>query len=290
MDIAFAKMHGLGNDFVVIEDLGEQLDLEPAAVRWFCDRHFGVGGDGLILIRPASTPGADFFMLYFNADGSTAEMCGNGVRCFAKYLADNSLLTPDQDILRVQTLGGIREVVVHRGGDGRMASATVDMGVPRLRPEEIPTTLPGEQVFECALETSAGTFEITAVNMSNPHAVIWVDDVDAAPVETVGPLIENHDVFPERVNVEFAELARDESGAPHILLRVWERGVGETMACGTGACATLVASVLSCRTGREATVELPGGELDIRWDADGRVYLTGPAEEAFSGVVSAPEG
>ena len=285
MDIGFTKMHGLGNDFVLIADLGEDLDLDPEAIRWFCDRHFGVGADGLILVRPATAPDADLFMLYFNADGSSAEMCGNGIRCFAKFVADRDVFPRENCVMRVQTLGGVREVTLERDADANVVSVTVDMGVPRLKPAEIPSTIEGDQIFECPVETEAGTFKVTAVNMGNPHAVIWVDDVDEAPVETVGPMIETHPSFPERTNVEFAQLVDD----GRIMLRVWERGVGETMACGTGACATLVASVLACLTGREATVELPGGELGIRWAEDGRVYMTGPAEEVFSGLVRAAE-
>ncbi|MBE0476735.1 MAG: diaminopimelate epimerase [Coriobacteriia bacterium] len=288
--MGFTKMHGLGNDFILIADLGGEVELDEAAVRWFCDRHFGVGADGLILLRPPTVPDADLSMLYRNADGTTAEMCGNGARCFAKYAAERDIIARESRLIRVQTLGGVREVTLQRDALGDVESATVDMGVPRLHPEEIPSTLPGEQVFECPIETAAGTFEVTAVNMGNPHAVVWVDDVDEAPVETVGPLIETHEVFPERTNVEFAQVVEGPEGPERILLRVWERGVGETMACGTGACATLVASVLACLTGRESVVEVPGGELVVRWAEDEHVYLTGPAEEVFSGVVRVPEG
>jgi len=279
--LEFTKMHGLGNDFVMIEDLDDTLDLDPEAVAYFCDRNFGIGADGLILVRPASVPDADFFMLYYNADGTTAEMCGNGVRCFAKYLVDHDLVSADVEDIRVQTLGGVRPVRVERALDGTMENATVDMGEPILEPADVPTSLQTDQVIAYPLETELGTFNVTAVSMGNPHAVLWVDDVEAAPVESLGPVIETHPAFPAKTNVEFAELV----SADHIRLRVWERGVGETLACGTGACATLVAAVLECRTGREATVELPGGELHIRLDDDGHVYMTGPATEVFSGSV-----
>ncbi|MDZ4177922.1 MAG: diaminopimelate epimerase [Coriobacteriia bacterium] len=285
MDIRFTKMHGLGNDFLVIEDLAEELDLAPEAVTWFCDRHFGIGGDGLILVRPARVSDAEFFMLYYNADGTTAEMCGNGIRCFAKYLVDHGHLAADSDSVRVQTLGGIKPITFTRDEDGRLLMATVDMGEPGLAPSQIPTTLPGESVYDCALETELGTFNITAVSMGNPHAVMWVDDVDCAPVDTVGPLIETHPAFPAKTNVEFAQYVGDET----IRLRVWERGVGETLACGTGACATLVAATLACYVGRFATIELPGGELSVRWDEDGHVYMTGPATEVFTGHVTIPD-
>ena len=280
MDLRFTKMHGLGNDFVVVDDLDRAWDIDPDAVRLLCDRHFGIGGDGLILVRPATVVGADFFMLYFNADGTTAEMCGNGIRCFAKWLVDRGHVKGDS--VRVQTLGGIKPVDVERGSDGLMTLARVDMGEPVLHPPSIPTTFPGEQVFECPLETPLGTFKVTAVSMGNPHAVIWVDDVDTAPVETLGPIIETDPHFPAKTNVEFAQVVEGETD--RVRLRVWERGVGETLACGTGACATAVAAALSSRTGRTVTIELPGGELDISWAPDGHVYMAGTAEEVFTGA------
>jgi diaminopimelate epimerase len=280
VDLRFTKMHGLGNDFVVVDDLDRAWDIDPDAVRLLCDRHFGIGGDGLILVRPATVVGADFFMLYFNADGTTAEMCGNGIRCFAKWLVDRGHVKGDS--VRVQTLGGIKPVDLERGSDGLMTLARVDMGEPVLHPPLIPATFPGEQVFECPLETPLGTFKVTAVSMGNPHAVIWVDDVDTAPVETLGPIIETDPHFPAKTNVEFAQVVEGETD--RVRLRVWERGVGETLACGTGACATAVAAALSCRTGRTVTIELPGGELDISWAPDGHVYMAGTAEEVFTGA------
>lgn len=285
MEIRFTKMHGLGNDFVMIEDLAEELEFSPEAVQYFCDRNFGIGGDGLILVRPATTPEADFYMLYYNADGSTSEMCGNGVRCFAKYLVDHGHLSAEAESVSIETLGGIKPITFTRDYDGTMHMATVDMGEPQLAPADIPSTLPGEQVFECGLETELGTFSITALSIGNPHVIIWVDDVEEAPVDTVGPLIENHPAFPNRTNVEFAQFLGDDT----IRLRVWERGVGETLACGTGACATLVAASLACLVGRQATIELPGGELLIRWDEDGHVYMTGPATEVFGGTLAIEE-
>lgn len=282
-DLAFTKMHGLGNDFILISDLAEEWDLTPAAIMLLCDRNFGIGADGVLVVRNASHGDADYFMAYYNADGSQAEMCGNGIRCFAKYLGDREMFAGDD--VTVQTLAGDLKVEVTRDYDGTVAMATVDMGEPRLAPEDIPTTLPGTQVYECPIETEYGTFRVTAVSMGNPHAVIWVDDVDEAPVETLGPAVENHEVFPNKTNVEFAQLVDGEL----IRLRVWERGVGETMACGTGACATLVAAVLGARTERGATIELPGGELFVRWDEDGHVYMTGPATEVFTGMLHVSE-
>lgn len=285
MNLTFTKMNGLGNDFVVIEDLDEIWDLDVDAVAWLCDRHFGVGADGVILIRPATVPSADYYMLYHNADGSLAEMCGNGARCFAKYVVDHGLVDASADSMVIQTLGGIKPVTFTRESDGSMLLATIDMGEPVLAPAAIPAVFDGEMVYDCPLETEAGTFRVTAVSMGNPHAIIWVDDVDSAPVTTVGPIIETHPAFPKHTNVEFAQFVDAET----IRLRVWERGVGETLACGTGACATLVAAVLSCRTGRSATIELPGGELLIRWHEDDHVYMTGSAAEVFAGSILLPD-
>jgi len=285
VELTFTKMNGLGNDFVFIEDLESAWEIEADAVTWLCDRNFGVGADGVILVRPAMNAAADYYMHYINADGTLAEMCGNGARCFAKYVVDHGLINADADSLVIQTLGGLRPVRFTRDADGTMDTATVDMGEPVLAPAMIPTTLAGDMVYECPVETGLGTFRVTALSMGNPHAVIWVDDVDTAPVDTVGPLVENHPAFPKATNVEFAQLVDNKT----VRVRVWERGVGETLACGTGACAALVAAVLSCRTGRSATIELPGGDLDIRWHEDDHVYMTGSASEVFTGTIDLPE-
>ena len=289
MKLDFVKMHGLGNDFVVIEDLSEDLDLTPDAVAWFCDRHFGIGADGLILIRPATRPDADFYMLYYNGDGSIAEMCGNGIRCFAKYLVDHGLIAADQDTLAVETLGGLKSITVTRAYDQTLYFATVDMGEPVLRPADIPTNMRcggnDDMVIACPLETDLGVFDVTPISMGNPHCVLWVDDVDSAPVYELGSTIENHPMFPARTNVEFAQMVSENV----IRIRVWERGCGETLACGTGACAAAVVASLTLRAGRETTVELPGGELEIRWAENGHVFMTGPAEEVFSGTISIAE-
>jgi diaminopimelate epimerase len=290
MELSFVKMHGLGNDFVIMEDLDEELDLAPDAVQWFCDRNFGIGGDGLILVRPATTPDADYFMRYYNADGTVAEMCGNGVRCFAKYVVDHGLVPADRDQVLVETLGGIKPVEVTRAYDGTLYLATVDMGEPVLKPALVPTEMRcganDDMVVQCPLETDLGTFDVTPISMGNPHCVLWVDDVDTAPVAELGPLIENHPMFPNKTNVEFAQVV----GHNIVRLRVWERGVGETLACGTGACATAVVGALTLRTDREVTVELLGGELEIRWAEDQHVYMAGPAEEVFAGMVVIDEG
>ncbi|MGB4581101.1 MAG: diaminopimelate epimerase [Coriobacteriia bacterium] len=281
MQLLFSKMNGLGNDFVFIEDLDEALDLSPEAAQWICDRHFGVGADGIIMVRPATTPGADYYMHYVNADGSLAEMCGNGARCFAKYLVDHGLVAADATSLVIETLGGLKPVTFTRDEDGQLLTATVDMGTPRFAPEEIPAVFEGTQVYDCPLETPFGAFGITAVSMGNPHVIIWVDDVDTTPVETVGPFIETHERFPRGTNVEFAQLIDDAT----IKMRVWERGVGETLACGTGACAVAVAGTLSCRVGRSTTIELPGGDLEVRWHENDHVYMTGSATVAFAGTI-----
>lgn len=285
MQLTFTKMNGLGNDFVMIDDRDEALEMSPEAVAWFCDRHFGIGGDGLILVRPATTPDADFYMHYFNADGSLAEMCGNGARCFAKYVVDNGMVAADATSLVIETLGGLKPVTFVRDGSGLLESATVDMGVPALAPADIPALFDGEQIYDCPLETPYGTFDLTAVNMGNPHVITWVDDVQTAPVETVGPFIATNERFPEGTNVEFAQHIDENT----IRMRVWERGVGETLACGTGACAVLVAGTLSCRVGREAAIELPGGDLFVRWHENDHVYMTGSAAVSFTGTIELPD-
>lgn len=289
MELTFTKMHGLGNDFIVIDDRAELLDLTPEAVMWLTDRHFGIGADGLILVREPTVPEADVSWWFRNADGSVAEMCGNGIRCLAKYVVDHGLVDTARSTVTVETALGLYHVSFTRGADGTLSAATVDMGEPILAADRIPVLLscdaPGDPVIECDLETSQGTVRITCLSMGNPHCVVFVDDVDEAPVDVLGPEIEHHPVFPNRTNVEFAQV---EDGG-QIRLRVWERGVGETLACGTGACAATVAAALTCRGGREATVELPGGTLDIRWSPEGRVLMTGPAREVFSGTVVIPE-
>lgn len=284
MKLAFTKMTGIGNDFVFIEDLEDEWQLTPEAVQWLCDRRFGVGADGVILVR-AGKDGADFYMHYLNADGSLAEMCGNGARCFVKYLVDHRLIGPEASSAVIGTLGGLRPVTFTRDAVGRMSRATVDMGEPLLAGAELPSTFSGERVVDEPLDTPAGVVRLTGVAMPNPHAVLWVDDVDAAPVDSVGPFIEHHAAFPKGTNVEFAHVVQDGT----IELRVWERGVGETLACGTGACATLVAAVLGSRSGRAATIALPGGKLEIEWGEDGHVRMTGTAAEVFSGSIELPE-
>jgi diaminopimelate epimerase len=222
-------------------------------------------------------------MHYVNADGSLAEMCGNGIRVFAKYLSDRGLVTDGH--LVVQTLGGLKTIEIVPGEDGTFALARVDMGEPVLDAAAVPTTLPGSPVISAPLATSIGTVALTCVSMGNPHAIMWVDDVETAPVGEVGPEIEIDPAFPRHTNVEFAQMV----GPSRIALRVWERGVGETLACGTGACATLVAAVLEDRCGRSAIIELPGGDLRVEWPPDGHVFMTGPAAQVFTGVFPIPD-
>lgn len=280
VEMRFTKMQGLGNDFVVLDDREGTWDLDPDAIAWLCDRHYGIGADGLILVKKATHPDADWAWEFRNADGSVAEMCGNGLRCLVRWLRDRGLFAGQS--VRIQTLLGIQTVELVQDDDDGRTLFRVDMGEPVLEPSRIPTTLPCDEVIDCPLDTEAGEVLVTAVSMGNPHAVVWVADVDRAPVDVLGPLVENHPAFPRKTNVEFAQLVSDD----YVRLRVWERGVGETLACGSGACATLVAGALSCRLGRTATVELPGGALLVGWAPDGPVFMTGPAEEVFSGTVT----
>ncbi len=287
MRIEFTKMHGLGNDFIVIDDRGSDLDFAPEAVEWICDRNFGVGADGLILLREPASADADFGWWFSNADGSIAEMCGNGIRCIAKYVADHGLLPSERDDVRIETALGVMDIDLVREPDGSVELVTVDMGSPVLIAEEIPSTLRCDDgaVIGCALETVAGVFDVSLVSMGNPHCILWVDDVESYPVEEIGPVIEHHSAFPNMTNVEFAEVVDGE----HVRLRVWERGVGETLACGTGACATVVAGALEQRLSRNATVALPGGDLDISWADDDHVFMTGPATQVFVGAIEVSE-
>ena len=275
--LPFTKMHGAGNDFVVLDGIRERLPALETLARRLSDRHFGIGFDQLLVVRPSRT--ADFRMEIYNADGSQVEMCANGIRCFFQYLREAG--HTGQDELRVETLSGV--VVPRWAGPGRV---TVDMGPPVLAPEKIPTRLgdpagPGP-VLDARLELDGQALRISSVSMGNPHCVVYVDDVDSAPVETLGPKLERHEAFPNRVNVEFVQVvARD-----HVRQRTWERGAGETLACGSGACATVVASILRRVTDARVRVELRGGELDIQWaGASASVFMTGPAASVFTGTI-----
>ena len=306
MDIEFVKMHGLGNDFVFVEDLGDEIDLSADQVARLCDRHFGIGADGVIVVKPATDQTCDARMHYINADGTLAQMCGNGVRCFAKYLVDRRIVDPAAGSLRAQTLAGPRDIRFDVDDAGRMVRATVNMGSPVLDPSLVPTLLAANArtdtrdgfVRESPVASPWGDFRFTCVSMGNPHAVCFIDEMNALPddlfadardkrlgtldVARVGVFFESHELWPEKTNVEFA-VARPEDG--RIDMRVYERGCAETLACGTGACATAVAGALTGRTSREADVALLGGTLHIRWSEEGDVFMTGPAAEAFRGTV-----
>lgn len=267
-------MHGAGNDYIYINGMTQTIvEPERLAVR-MSDRHFGIGSDGLVLILPSET--ADFRMRMFNSDGSEAQMCGNASRCVGKYVYDNRLT--DKKEITLETKAGIK--VLHLNVTaGRVESVRVDMGEPELRPERIPVALPGERAVDVPLPIGDTTYRMTCVSMGNPHAVIFVPRLDEIDVHAVGALAERHVFFPERCNIEFAEIV----SPSEIRMRVWERGAGETLACGTGACATLAAAVLNGLTGRRATLHLLGGNLDIEWRADNHIYMTGGAETVFEG-------
>lgn len=277
MAIEFVKYHGLGNDFVLIDNrhLPEPCLTPEQAIAW-CDRHFGIGADGVIFALPGQN-GTDYTMRIFNSDGSEPEMCGNGIRCLAKFIAD--LENQSEATYRIHTLAGV--ITPKLNADGQV---TVDMGVPRLSAAEIPTTLAtvAEKAIDQPLEVAGQIWQVTCVSMGNPHCITFVEDVSAIPLEAIGPQFEHHAVFPQRTNTEFIQVVRPD----YLKMRVWERGAGITLACGTGACASLVAAVLNGKSDRRATVELPGGCLAIEWsEIDQRLYMTGPATRVFSGKV-----
>ena len=278
MAIEFTKYHGLGNDFILIDNRHQSepiLTLQQAEE--LCDRHFGIGGDGVIFALPGQN-GTDYTMRIYNSDGSEAEMCGNGIRCLAKFIADLEGVNAKTQY-RIDTLAGV--MTPELLADGQVK---VDMGIPRLLAAEIPTTLesPDRKVVELPLEVAGQSWSVTCVSMGNPHCIIFVEDVSAIALETIGPLFEHHAVFPQRTNTEFIEIIRRD----YVKMRVWERGAGVTLACGTGACASVVAGVLAGKCDRIAAVELPGGILQIEWsEADRRLYMTGPAVKVFAGKI-----
>ncbi|MBO8136568.1 MAG: diaminopimelate epimerase [Desulfotomaculum sp.] len=272
----FTKVHGLGNDFIIVNCLkGEEItsDLKQLAIN-ACHRKFGIGADGLVLLRPSEA--ADLRMQILNSDGSEAEMCGNAIRCVAKYVYDHGIVNKEK--ITVETLAGIiiPEVIVE---DGAVSMVRVDMGEPKLERGEIPMKGPEGKVINEQLKVSGELYNITAVSMGNPHCIIFIPKVEEIVLEDIGPKIEKHPVFPQKTNVEFVQVLNRQE----VRMRVWERGAGITMACGTGACATAVAGVLNGYTDRKVTVHLDGGPLIIEWDKDNRIYMTGPAAEVFSG-------
>lgn len=275
--LAFTKMHGLGNDFVMIDAVRQDIQLTEAQVRYLADRNFGVGCDQLLVVEPAQTPGVDFRYRIFNADGGEVEQCGNGARCFARFVFDQGLT--DKREIRVETKKGI--ITPRLEADG---TVTVDMGVPVLNPADVPFVSDSEAWVQ-PLDVGGTVVAITAVSMGNPHAVQVVADVDAAPVAVQGPLIEHHARFPARVNAGFLQVVHEH----RVRLRVFERGAGETLACGTGACAAVVAGILRELVVSPVTVETRGGELTIAWDGIGTpVMMTGPAVTVFSGTLTLP--
>ena len=271
----FTKMQGLGNDYVYIDCTEQVPDHIPALARRVSDRHFGIGSDGLICILKSDC--ADFRMDMYNADGSQAEMCGNGIRCVGKFVYEKGLTRKTQ--ITVETLAGVKKLTLHKE-NGNIAAVTVDMGVPELTPDKIPVLAEGEQFLAQPLHVAGQDWTVTCVSMGNPHCVTYVKDPSVLDLETIGPVFENHPLFPARINTEFVRVVDRKT----LQMRVWERGSGETMACGTGACAVLVASVLNGFCEREALVHLSGGDLSIRWEEkDGHVYMTGPAVIVFDG-------
>ena len=276
----FTKMQGLGNDYVYVNCFEEKIENPPAVARYVSDRHFGIGSDGLIMINPSEV--ADFEMEMYNADGSRGEMCGNGIRCVAKYVYDYGLT--DKTKISVETLGGIKYLDLTLGEDGKVALVKVNMGAPILTSRQIPVVSTKEQVINEPLNVDGETYRITAVSMGNPHAIVYMDDLKNLDIEKLGPKFENHIDFPDRINTEFVKVIDRHT----LQMRVWERGSGETLACGTGACAVAVASTLNGLVDEDkpVTVKLLGGDLQILWNRqENLVYMTGPATTVFDGEI-----
>lgn len=282
----FTKMEGLGNDYVYVNCFKETVENPSELSIKVSDRHFGIGSDGLILIKPSDV--ADFTMEMYNADGSQSEMCGNGIRCVGKYVYDYGLT--DKEEVAIETLAGIKYLKFKIDGKtetsrGTVSLVTVNMGAPILKPEDVPVSVPEKLdiIQNYPLEVLGKTYDITCVSMGNPHCVSVVDSVDDFPIDTVGPVFENHPIFPRRVNAEFVEVV----SRTYAKMRVWERGSGETMACGTGTCATAVALMLNGLADDKITIKLLGGELIIEWDRENNlVYMTGPATVVFDGEIN----
>ncbi len=274
MRLEFTKMHGLGNDFVVIDCITQRARLETYQIKQIADRHFGVGFDQLLLVEPPSRPDVDFCYRIFNADGSEVSQCGNGARCFARFVRDRKLTRKNK--LVVETASGIIELNIAANGWVR-----VNMGVPRLEPVEIPF-FANERELTYQVDVNNQLVELSAVSMGNPHAVLLVENVDTAPVRELGRALESHPRFPERVNVGFLEVVDRQN----VRLRVFERGAGETLACGTGACAAVVAGIQQGLLDERVRVQLRGGDLDIRWQGEGQpVWMTGPTARVFDGIL-----
>lgn len=274
----FTKMHGIGNDYVYVNCFEEKIENPSQAARIISDRHFGVGSDGLVLIQPADK--ADFFMAMYNPDGSQAEMCGNAIRCVGKYVYDFGLT--DKKRVTIDTLAGIKVLDLTVEND-RVSLVRVNMGQPILEPQRIPVLYEGETCIQKPIMVDGQEYRVTCVSMGNPHAVVYMDDVEQLELEKMGPLFEAHEKFPARINTEFVRVIDRKT----LQMRVWERGTGETLACGTGACAVAVSSVLNGLTEEEVTVKLIGGDLRIQWDRnEDVVYMTGSAETVFHGEIN----
>lgn len=301
MKYEFAKFDGAGNDFVMIDGMKDDISFTPEQVAALCDRHFGIGGDGVIVVSPSPRNECIGYMDYYNSDGTKAEMCGNGVRCFTKFLVDRGYIASDADSHIADTLRGPLPISFKRDAAGLMTSARVDMDEPIFAPADVPTTLAanseadgiGPFVKEAPVETPWGSFAFTCVSMGNPHAVCFLDDIASCPddwfiggekdllsfdLNRIGAFFESHEVFPAKANVEFVTVEDD-----GLHMRVFERGCGETLACGTGSCATLVAAHLTGRSERKNKVHLLGGTLDIEWAEDNHVMMEGPATQSFTG-------
>ena len=285
----FTKMQGCGNDYIYVNGFTEKIPQEEKTelVRHISDRHFGIGGDGVIFINPSSE--ADFEMEMYNADGSRAEMCGNGIRCVAKYVYDKGLT--DKTDISVISCGQIKYLQLFLK-EGRVDTVRVNMGAPELRPDRIPVTvaeagtpLEQERIVNAPIIVQGKEYKMTCVSMGNPHAVIFLEDVTNLEIEQIGPYFENHERFPKRINTEFVKVLDKKT----VQMRVWERGTGETLACGTGCCATVVACILNGLTDEKVTVKLLGGEIEIEWDREANlVYMTGPAVTVFEGEYDVP--
>lgn len=274
----FTKMQGIGNDYVYVNCFEETVEHPVEIARLISDRHFGIGSDGLILIKPSKT--ADFEMEMYNADGSRGEMCGNGIRCVAKYVYDHHLTNKEQ--ISVETLGGVKHLELSIA-DGQVVSVRVNMGRPELTAAKIPVNCEASPVISQPIKAGGVEYRMTCVSMGNPHCVVYMDSIDSLEIEKCGPWFENHSCFPNRINTEFVQVIDKDT----IKMRVWERGSGETLACGTGACAAAVASILNGYTKNCVTVQLRGGDLAIEWDREADiVYMTGPAVTVFEGEIA----
>lgn len=273
----FTKMHGLGNDYIYVNCFTQKVTNPSETAKFVSDRHFGIGSDGLVLIMPSET--CDFRMRMFNSDGSEAEMCGNAIRCVGKYVYDNGMTK--KSVIKVDTLAGIK-ILDMKVEDNKVAMVKVDMGEPVLQPPKIPVNSEKELFLSQPVIIDDREFRVTCISMGNPHAVTYVDDVEKFPLEFIGPKMENHSLFPKRINAEFVQVIDRNT----LKMRVWERGAGETLACGTGACAVLVSSVLNDISNRSVVVKLLGGDLIIEWnEKDNHVYMTGPATKVFDGEI-----